>query len=359
MCDKQKFVKIYDDFDNKKHTIELADSSRQQNIVECKGDARIQLQDSNGRKCNIMLTNALYIPSFKQDIISVRRLTLNGVKVVFDKDYAEMITPDGTKFDIKQQGKLYYVNSADDHVASVRSLESWHHLMGHCNTNDLINLENVVNGMKISNKNKFDCATCMKGKMVETRNRNADEKARKPLELVHTDLSGCVTPVSYEGKKYCITFVDDYSGLINVYFLRNKSDATAATSQFIADMSPYGNIKRLRCDNGTEFTSNDFKELMTKNKIHQEFSSPYSPHQNGTSERSFRTLFEMVRCMLIQSKLPKELWNYATRYAASIRNRCYNNRLKMTPFQAFTNKKPDVSKLQVFGSTCYAYVQEK
>ena len=64
-------------------------------------------------------------------------------------------------------------------------------------------------------------------------------------------------------------------------FLKNKSDATQATARFIADMAPYGSIKTLRTDCGTEYTCSEFKELTLKNKIHLEFSAPYSQHQNG------------------------------------------------------------------------------
>ena len=91
--------------------------------------------------------------------------------------------------------------------------------------------------------------------------------------------------------------------------------------------------------------------------IKHEKSAPYSPHQNGTAERSWRTLFEMARSLLLQSKLPKSLWTYAVMAATHIRNRCYSQRIKDTPYGVITGIKPDVSKLHIFGSTCYSYVQ--
>ena len=120
-----------------------------------------------------------------------------------------------------------------------------------------------------------------------------------------------MTPVAKDGLKYAVSFVDDYSGAIFVYFLKNKSDTVAATEVFLADSSRFGEIKRLRSDNGTEFTSDKCKSLMVKKQICHETSAPYSPHQNGTAERSWRSLFEMARCLLLDSKLPKSLWTYA------------------------------------------------
>ena len=40
---------------------------------------------------------------------------------------------------------------------------------------------------------------------------------------------------------------------------------------------------------------------------------------------------------------------------AVIRNRCFNNRLKQTPYYIITGRKPNLSKMNIFGSTCYAY----
>lgn len=39
--------------------------------------------------------------------------------------------------------------------------------------------------------------------------------------------------------------------------------------------------------------------------------SPYSQHQNGTVERNCRSHYDITRCLLIQSNLPKTLRTYA------------------------------------------------
>ena len=63
--------------------------------------------------------------------------------------------------------------------------------------------------------------------------------------------------------------------------------------------------------------------------------------------------------MLIESELPKHLWHYAVQTAATVRNRCLNKRTGLTPYEMLTNKKPNVSRMQRFGSVCYNYQQEK
>ena len=96
--------------------------------------------------------------------------------------------------------------------------------------------------------------------------------------------------------------------------------------------------------------------MLIKNKIKHNYTCPYSPHQNGTVERSWRTLFDMARALLIESKLSKFLWPYAINAAAYIRNRCFVQRIKDTPFHLITNKTPDLSKLHISSSICYSYL---
>ena len=122
-------------------------------------------------------------------------------------------------------------------------------------------------------------------------------------------------------------------------------------------MRPHGDIKCVRSDQGTEFTSAVFESLLIKNKIQHQKSAPYSPHQNGTIERSWRTIFEMARCLLKQASLPKHMWPYAVMCSTYIRNRCYNHRIECTPFEIFTGSKPDISNMHAFESLCYAYIQ--
>ena len=62
--------------------------------------------------------------------------------------------------------------------------------------------------------------------------------------------------------------------------------------------------------------------------------------------------------MLIEDNLSKSL--AICSYASCIYlHRCYNNRLKQTPYFALTGRRPNLSKMRVFGTECYAYEQNK
>ena len=218
--------------------------------------------------------------------------------------------------------------------------------------NDVIKLESVVDDMKISNNNVNDCSACFRGKMTNERSRLSDARAKAPLELVNCDLAGPMDPTSRESFRYTLGFTDDYSGLVTVHFLKSKDSTVEATKRFIADDAPYGCVKRFRSDNGGEF-----KELMLENKIKHETSASRSSHQNGRAERQCRTIFDLAR--LVESGPPKQLWNYAVRSTAYIRNRWFNSRLAKTPFEAVKDLRPNVSNMHSFGTQCFAYVDEK
>ena len=220
-------------------------------------------------------------------------------------------------------------------------------------------LRKVVNGMKFSSEQQFECEICAEGKLAKTRSRVSDVRATKPLEFIHCDMAGPMSVPAKEGSKYAIVFVDDFSSAVFVYFIEFKSEAVNALERFLADSSPFGDVRKFRSDNALKFSSKDLKSVLIRNKIKQEFSVPHSPHQNGTAERMWRTLFEMARFMLLDAGLPKQLWNNALRTAAYVRNRSFCNRTQKTPFEALTGKVSDVGNMHRFGCQCYAYVEVK
>ena len=90
--------------------------------------------------------------------------------------------------------------------------------------------------------------------------------------------------------------------------------------------------------------------------VHQ-MTTPYSPQQNGVSERKNRTVMEMVNCMLFEKKLPKLLWAEAVSTSVYLLNRLPTKSVQSkTPIEAWSGVKPFVKHLKVFGSLCYLHV---
>ena len=58
-----------------------------------------------------------------------------------------------------------------------------------------------------------------------------------------------------------------------------------------------------------------------------------TPQQNGVTERSNRTLMDMVRSMLSNSYIPLSLWMYVLRTVVYLLNRVPSKAVLKTPFE--------------------------
>lgn len=88
-------------------------------------------------------------------------------------------------------------------------------ILGHCNYEDVLKLQGLMKGMKIkgsTSKPLQSCKVRTLGKFRQTRKKEPDRKATKPLQLVHSDLAGPMSTPSIEGHRYAQSFTDDYSG---------------------------------------------------------------------------------------------------------------------------------------------------
>jgi transposase InsO family protein len=61
-------------------------------------------------------------------------------------------------------------------------------------------------------------------------------------------------------------------------------------------------IKKIRSDNGTEFKNSQIEGFLEDEGIKHEFYSPYTPQQNGVVERKNRTLLDMARPCLMNTR---------------------------------------------------------
>ena len=119
----------------------------------------------------------------------------------------------------------------------------------------------------------------------------------KLLELIHSDLGDLKQTMTKGGKKFHVTFIDDYSRLARIYLLRSKDEAFDMFLSYKAEVENQldRKIKRIRSDKGGEYIPlNDYCE---KEGIIHEVTPPYSPESNGVAERKNRNLKEMMNSL--------------------------------------------------------------
>jgi hypothetical protein len=154
--------------------------------------------------------------------------------------------------------------------------------------------------------------------------------------------------------------VDDYSRFTWVFFLQEKSQTQETLKRFLRRaQNEFGlRIKKIRSDNVTEFKNSQIEGFLEEEGIKHEFSSPYTPQQNGVVDRKNRTLLDKARTMLDEYKTSDRFWAEAINTACYSINRLYLHRiLKKTSYELLTGKKPNVSYFRVFRSKCFILIK--
>ena len=84
-----------------------------------------------------------------------------------------------------------------------------------------------------------------------------------------------------------------------------------------------------------------------------------TPQQNGIAERKNQTIDEMARSMLNDEKLPNDYWAKAMAIAVHMLNISPTKVMrKITTYEAWFYRAPNVSHLKVFGCIAYGLIDE-
>lgn len=348
-------------------------------VAKQHGEVKLYSQ-VNGKSIPITLKNVLYIPEARVNLLSVRKMEMAGLKVMFADGKVSIERESGAVAVGNRRGKLYELDLYRESVPEESShyscgripkgLEIWHRRYGHLSGKNLKLLmrNEMVIGMKAKIDGKFAdeivCEPCIVGKQSRKPFSVGEERrSTRVLELIHSDVCGPVTPVGVDGEKYFVTFIDDWSRFTVVCLISSKDQVVDVFREYEAIVSAkFGrSISRFRCDNGTEYKNRAFLQFCKEKGVQIEWTVPYTPEQNGTSERMNRTLVEKTRSMLQDSGVSSELWGTAVQTAAFLANRSPASAIgeKKTPFEMWEGKKPNVEKLRVFGSKVFVHIPKE
>ena len=244
------------------------------------------------------------------------------------------------------------------------SYDLWHQRLGHPSDQVLIKFKtktrNFPSNLTIPH-NPPICEGCAKGKM---RSRSFPEnpiRATKPFERIHSDLREYPV-LSYSKYKYYISFLDDCTSHAWIILLRKKTEALAATEQFLNMVKTQfrASVQEWFSDNGGEYQSDDYLALLKNRGIIIYRSVPRQPQMNGRAERFNQTIDTKSESMRHKACLPPSWWEFAVLHGLFLYNRTPFRRSKwITPRELVTKDKPDLSNLKVFGCGAYVYIPEK
>ncbi|CAL8122065.1 unnamed protein product [Prunus armeniaca] len=193
------------------------------------------------------MAEVYYVPGLKSNLLSMGHLLKKGFDINLH---------DGTCFLSKKNQIVAKIGVAANNLFPLRvqttnlscfvGIEKgisklWHDTYGHMNyaSLKLLSSKEMVDALPQIDHIDDVCEECQLGK----RHRNSfpahsSWRAKKPLELVHSYLCGQMSVTSHGGNKYFISFIDDFSRKVWVYFLKEKSEAFQAFKDFKAEIIP-------------------------------------------------------------------------------------------------------------------------
>ena len=186
----------------------------------------------------------------------------------------------------------------------------------------------------------------IKGKQTKHTKKGAT-RSTELLEIIHTNICGPFDAPSFSKEQYFITFIDDFSHYTYIYLLHEKSQVVEALAMYISEVERQleRKVKIIRSNRGDECYGKydepgqclgPFTKFLEKHGICAQYTMPRTPQQNGVVERHNRTLMDMVRSMLSNSKLSLSLWMYALKTVVYLLNRVPSKAVSKTPFELWT-----------------------
>lgn len=335
-----------------------------------KGTIRI-ISKVNGKILQLDLKDVWYVPKISKNLFSV--------VAAHDKNEGSQFHSTATKcwFKIKNEivlcgsrvigGTLYKADimatlpdeqNVNLVMADSSVLQLYHERWGHQDKRHVSEMLEKELDIKVSLNTEL-CEPCIYGK-AHRLPFGTRKKTSKPGELMSGDVCG---PFNFSFKKgrYLVVFKDSYTKYRYGFIIKEKTEVIEALKTMITHAKNQGHtIKEFLSDNGKEFDNVGVRRILQENGITQRLTAPYTPEQNGGSERENRTIVEMARTFKYSNpeiQFPEAIWAELVSTAIYILNRTGKSSVKgCSPYELWIGERPRLKHLRIIGSTCFTHI---
>jgi hypothetical protein len=264
----------------------------------------------------LLLHDVLYAPAVGYTLVSIGRLDILGYHASFGDRKLEIHNPNGHRIGvIPRTGHGLYrivvpasycpIGFRDiDETAAVEkvTLCELHHHMGHIAPNIVKNLviKGLITGIRLRDSPEpfTHCNSCVYAKAQRQSIPDIREgpRATEYGAEVHSDVWGPSKITTLAGRRYYVSFTDDFTHKTHLYLLKKKSEVFSIYRDYEVWCRAQRNapIKILRSDHGGEYLGEVFirhlKAAGTVQKL-----AVHDTQQNGVTERLNRMLMERIR----------------------------------------------------------------
>ncbi|CAN1833821.1 Retrovirus-related Pol polyprotein from transposon RE1, partial [Linum perenne] len=174
----------------------------------------------------LVLEDVLFVPQFTFNLISVSKLTRQlNVKLIFFSASCDIqdIAKEETIGSARLHNGLYHMITRKpvSHIASAQTnpaFDLWHYRLGHISHFKVPLLKSIHSS--ISTQPHLPCEICHFSRQRRTPFPVSSTVSDSCFQLVHVDIWGPNPHPSYDGYKYFLTIVDDFSRMTWIMFMK-------------------------------------------------------------------------------------------------------------------------------------------
>ena len=183
-----------------------------------------------------ILRDVLYVPGLGANLFLIGAATNLGVTAVFNRQNVHFFRSNHLVLaGVRQTNNFYLLDfvaarptpKVEQGNLSLSSMSVWHRSFGHAHVNVIHKMakEGSITGLKLSNTDLdiFPCKGCALGKSHRQPFPFGRHRAVRVGELIHSDVCGPMSTLSFSGYRYYVQFQDGYSGFRVIYFIKQKN----------------------------------------------------------------------------------------------------------------------------------------
>ncbi|XP_070033000.1 uncharacterized protein [Nicotiana tomentosiformis] len=287
------------------------------------------------------LNDVFYVPQFTFNLLSDSKVT-RGLKCfasfypnfcVFQDLFSGRVREigrerDGLYFLQKYGGKMLTAGSLA--AAGIKSRKGdttidvalWHKRLGHVSSIVLRKLFAAKLASINDTINKCSVYPC--ARQTRLAFPSSCIKTVVAFDLIHLDVWGPYNCATFDGNRYFLTVVDDFTRMTWVFFLlKLKYDVCVVLTQLIVLIQTQFNkvVKAVKSDNGSEFVNSTCTTLFQKYGIIHQRTCVYTPRQHRIAERKHMHILEVTRALRFRAHIPIKYWGHCVLAAVYLINR--------------------------------------
>ena len=186
----------------------------------------------------------------------------------------------------------------------------------------------------------LNCVECITKRSTH---KNAQHKMHREQlsyfgQRVYCDIVGPMSGSKYNGKicRYLLTIMDGFTRYLVAVPIPDQKTETLVTEIIDNWILVHGCFEVLHTDNGSNYTSNLFKEVMARLGVIKTYTPAYSPEGNRV-ERSHKVLGDIIRS---DNRFEDQNWTSKINAAVMAYNSSVNRITGMSPFEAVFGRNP-------------------